>query len=151
MTTISRRWTSICLVLALASTDAVTALAQNDVIRAPADNPLRTISRTLKMSHEPAPPPDWVLKTRKPEGEVNYIPTGAAARKEPAPAMSVERLKEIERTLDAERARHDQLGRRTPAPKAQRTVAIGPMAKKKAAPRKCALTCTISVGGQKKR
>ena len=125
--------------------------AQNDIVRAPSDNPLRELSRGLKMRHEPAPAPDWVVKTRKPEHETTFVPTGAAARTEPAPLMKLDRLKQLEQELDNERARHDRLSPRAAAPKARRTVAIGPNPKKKAAPRPCVLTCATPIGSARKR
>lgn len=127
------------------------ALAQNDVVRAPNDNPLRNISRGLKMTTEPSPAPDWVVKTRPANGEYRPIPTGAAARTEPAPLIKQDRLKEIERDLDAARARHDRLSGRNAAPAAKRSVAMDPVARKKPARRDCALTCSSPIGTPRKR
>lgn len=127
------------------------AAAQNEMVRPPADNPMRTISRTLKLSAEPAPPPDWVTRTRRPDQDTKFLPTGAAARREPAPAMSLEKLREVERSLDAERARHDRIGRRAGQGASARSVAIAPLPKKKAARRDCALTCASPLGNQRKR
>ncbi len=125
------------------------AIAQNEFVPPAKDGPLGGLSRSLKFRHEPSTPPDWVVKTRRPDQE-GFIPTGAAARTEPAKPMSLEKLKEVERSLDAERARHDRLGRRNAVPSGK-TVAIGPVAKKKAAKRPCALTCASPLGTQRKR
>jgi hypothetical protein len=125
------------------------AVAQNELVPPAKDGPFSGLSRSLKFRHEPSTPPDWVVKTRRPDQE-SFMPTGAAARTEPAKPMSLEKLREVERSLDAERARHDRLGRRNAVPSGK-TVAIGPVAKKKAAKRPCALTCASPIGSQRKR
>lgn len=136
---------------ALCAALALPAFAQNDVVRAPNDNPLRSLSRGLQMTTEPKEAPDWVVKTRQPDRDYKFIPTGAAARTEPAPALKPDRLKEIERDLDAARARHDRLSGRAAAPAAKRSVAMEPIVKKKGGRRDCALTCASPLGTPRKR
>jgi hypothetical protein len=125
--------------------------AQNDVVRAPGDDPFRNVSRSFKLRTDPATPPEWVVKTRKPENENRFLPTGAAARTEPAPAIKLDRIRELERELDSERARHDRLSGRSAAPAARRSVAMEPIRRKKAAKRDCALTCASPIGSARKR
>ena len=124
--------------------------AQNNAVPVSADSPPQDISRSLKLRAPPANPPDWVLKTRKPAHETSYVPTGAAGRTEPAPAMSLDKLKELEKSLDTERARHDRLGGRKAGAGSKRTVAIGPVVKAKAVKRTCVLTCVTPIGTKKK-
>ncbi len=128
------------------------AAAQNqtETVRVPSGDPLSTISRGVKMRTDPGTPPDWVVKSRKPDQESKFLPTGAAARTEPAPVMSLDRLKELEKSLDAERARHDKLGGRAAAARPVNTIALGPMPKKKAAKRACVLTCATPINSRKK-
>ncbi len=125
-------------------------LAQTTPAQTPGGDPISSVARGLKLRTDPASPPDWVVNSRKPGQDTQFIPTGAAARTEPGPLHSLDKLKEIEKTLDTERARHDRLGRRKAAPPPKRSVAIAPIGKKTAAKRPCVLTCVTPIGGAKK-
>jgi hypothetical protein len=124
--------------------------AQNNTVSQPVGDPVNAVARGLKMRAPPVITPDWVVKTRKPGQEAAFVPTGAAARTEPAAPMSLNKLKEVEKSLDAARERHDRLGARTAGPAARRSVAIAPLPKKKLAKRACVLTCVTPIGGRKK-
>jgi len=151
----SLAWARACRTVAFALPMALMVCgpvaAQNDVTLAPGDDPFRNVSRSFKLRADPAPPPDWVVKTRKPENENRFLPTGAAARTEPAPALKLDRVRDLERELDAERSRHDRLSGRAAAPAARRSVAMEPIRRKKAAKRDCVLTCASPIGSARKR
>lgn len=139
------------LVLVVCAGFPAVASAQNDVEQARKPDPFRDVSRSLKMRTTVPDAPDWVTRTRKPDSELNFIPTGAAGRREPAPLLTPDRLRQIEKDLDAARANHDRIGARTAAPPPRRSVAMDPIAKKKRAPRPCVLTCASPIGSTKKR
>ncbi len=144
------RLAAMTVIVAAGFASLAAAQDQVDIVRVPSGDPLSTLSRGVKMRTDPGTPPDWVVKARKPGQETKFLPTGAAARTEPAPAMSLDRLKELEKSLDAERARHDKLGGRSPETRPGNTIALGPMPKKKAVKRACVLTCVTPINAKKK-
>lgn len=117
------------------------------------DDPFSTLFRGPKFTTTPADPPDWVKQSR-PGEEQPFIPTGRARPEPPNRAMSPDRVRQIERELDALRARHDQIGGRKPAKVAAGSVAgsgKGGKGKKKKTAKPCVLTCASTIGNIRRR
>lgn len=122
--------------LAICATILVSGCAQ-----AQSDEP-GALPRLFKLRTVPPPAPDFVVKSRPPEGSLQFIPTGAAR---PAPSgkpLTPDEIRAKERELDSTRAKQDQIVGRPSTPPAARSVADGGMQKKKPAPPlRCVLTC----------
>ena len=116
--------------------------------------PTRSWFSGPKLTTTPADAPDWVKAARPKDGrEEAFIPTGRPRSEPPRQVMSRERLMQVERELDALRARHDAIGKRKTVKVSGGSVAGDGVKSRKKTKKavKCVLTCTTTIGNIRKK
>lgn len=129
----------------LALVCAASAMAQSGPNAAPAaSDPLQAIGEALKLRATTRDPADFVRNSRKPDGELQYVPLGAANAEPARRVLTPDEIRAAERDLDGVRAKHDAMAGRKTAAAPAKSVAPGPAGPAKPKTRNCLITCVVS-------
>ncbi len=106
--------------------------------------PLGQLGNALKITTTPPEGADFVKQSRKPTGDLQFVPM-TGSRPEPAkPVLSLEEIRAKEAELDDVRARHDKLAGHVGPQQAFKSVGRERVVRARPAQPKCLISCAIT-------
>ncbi len=110
----------------------------------PSGDPIGPMMDAVHMRTTPPEPSDFVRRTRKPVGDLDFVPIAGRRNEPDRRAMTPDEIHAKEAELDGVRARHDAMAKRRAPTGPFKSAAGDPKKVVNAKPAKCLITCAIN-------